>query len=117
MLHRPAGFIAQSEQLRRMEVKKLLLADRQLAMSPEVIFNQDSSLEILSAVVKQSKAGAISLVKPIIRKRQQGRSLTALRRGATSKGCAKENNAQCRAYAESRGTIHIPIDTASVLFV
>ena len=98
-------------------MKKLLLAGRQFSMSPEVIFNQNCSLEILSAVVKQSKAGAISLVKLIVRKHQQGCSLTALRRGATSNGCAKENNAQCRAYAESRGTIHILIDTASVIFV
>ncbi len=100
-----------------MEMQKLLLADCQLSMSPEVIFNQNCSLEILSAVVKQSKAGAISLVKLIVRKSQQGCSLTALRRGATSKGCAKEYNKQCRACAESRGTIHIPIDTASVIFV
>jgi len=71
MLHRPAVFISQSEQLRRMEMQKLLLADCQLSMSPEVIFNQNCSLEILSAVVKQSKAGAVRLVKLIVGKGQQ----------------------------------------------
>ena len=83
------------------------MADRQFVMNPEVIFNENCCLSILSTVENGSPARAEGLIKQFVREGKHHCSATALWRSTASEHYAGEHDSECRSFSQSNKPVHI----------
>src|SRR2546421_11460653 len=75
-------------------------------MNPEVIFNENCCLSILSTVENGSPARAEGLIKQFVREGKHRCSAAALRRSTSSEHYAGEHDSECRSFSQSDKPVH-----------